>query len=120
LLTSGAHAELPGIPDFYPPPQYDHEYAGKLYISAENPLSTLETACSMKTIGCAHVPYTHGLGANECMILLPKRETMDKMGIDYEALKRHEIAHCNGWRHTNPPTEAAPPPMEPVRKRGKE
>ncbi len=98
--------------DFYPPSHYDHEYAGKLFISAENALPNLALACGLPTLSCTQVPGTHGLASDECLILLPKRDIWDKTGISFEDLKRHEIAHCNGWRHGKIDTGPPPPPME--------
>jgi hypothetical protein len=98
--------------DFYPPSHYDHEYAGKLFISAENDLPVLERACGLKTMGCSQAPGTHGLALDECLILLPKREDLAKTGVSMEDLKRHEIAHCNGWRHGKIEPGPRPPPME--------
>jgi hypothetical protein len=53
--------------------------------------------------GCAAVPgtYSRGVGfmrANECTVLLVKRQLVEQY-FDYEETIRHEVAHCNGWRH---------------------
>jgi hypothetical protein len=94
-----------------PPAEYDHPFRGKLYISAENLPETIITAYGFPAsdvgkrivFGCARPPYWYvaGIGmmkANECTILLAKRELIEQYQ-SYDDTIRHEITHCSGWRH---------------------
>jgi hypothetical protein len=102
---TGAKQQLPILP----PPEYDYPFPGKLYISAENDFAQMIVGCNFPPEttrmihGCAAVPgtYSRGIGfmrANECTILLAKRELVEQY-YDYDETIRHERAHCLGWRH---------------------
>jgi hypothetical protein len=93
-----------------PPPEYDHPYRGKLYISAENDLEAMALACGIPQSNrlvhaCAQVPGWEfgptGMGKlkyGECLILIAKRILVEQH-YDYDMVIRHEQAHCNNWRH---------------------
>lgn len=72
-----------------PPAEYDRPYTGSLEIQYADP-KEVYTKC--KARACAVI------GKDRCRIIFPAdtgllpRKTLDM-------LMRHEIAHCNGWRH---------------------
>lgn len=76
-----------------PPTEYDRPYVGTLDIVYAEP-KEIGTLCGLPGIvkACAMTSPGH------CRIIFPMdtgvypRKTLD-------LLMRHEIAHCNGWRH---------------------
>src|SRR5215475_347839 len=88
-----------------PPPQYDpllHPYTGKLTIRRVDRADTANR-CSRQlrqyssdiAVGCTQLnPYE-----NSCEIWILNDYEINRMGFDYEAVLRHELGHCNGWRH---------------------
>jgi hypothetical protein len=113
--TIGAYAQVPS--NFYPPAEFDRPFAGSLFIAEEQEQEVLLEACSMVGIakyglnGCTHLPNTHGLGPNECVILLAQKSHLNRYGVTQEGVIRHETAHCNGWRHKPRLVPAEAPPM---------
>jgi hypothetical protein len=89
-----------------PPPQYDVPYTGDLQVYVV-PLNEMEFECSSASIEGlkkAYVPPGKRLlgcakpSRDRCSIFLPK---LDK-GISQATQdkgRRHELGHCNGWRH---------------------
>lgn len=78
-----------------PPAQFRHPYAGEL-ISYELPAPEIDAACRALgaggplILGCAR--RFHDL----CVIIVPSAGS----GVSprtHAALRRHELAHCNGW-----------------------
>src|SRR5579872_3649928 len=67
-----------------PPPKYDHPYNGSLVVHT---LSESEAVARCGEIACATPPW-HG---HPCVITLPRNHPALAL------LRRHEIAHCNGW-----------------------
>jgi hypothetical protein len=90
-----------------PPPEFDHPYHGKLYISGENEPTRMAAFCGFPDkefypSGQVRIRMVYGCAqprGNECMIIMPKRKWLEYHGVDYDETLRHEIAHCNGWRH---------------------
>lgn len=80
-----AHAECES-----PPPVYDHAYAGEVVIDDhwDGGISAWDGPCYpfMGVWGCAH------LVGSKCKIDFQK-------GKLSPVCLRHEVAHCNGWRH---------------------
>ena len=87
-----------------PPAEYDKPFVGKVEEFIVNDLDDLETACRQKMIGCAR-----RWSASLCVIYLASDDLIRKHGLPgqtIETLRRHEIAHCNGWNH--PPVPDLP------------
>jgi hypothetical protein len=38
-------------------------------------------------------------GETSCRIVLPGRDLAWRHGYRLPAIRRHEIGHCNGWKH---------------------
>ena len=84
---SGVYMSSPNLP----PAQYDHEYKGPLF-HWDVHIDVIRTMCKGKnTIACAHRKN------GTCVVLMADRlrATPEKRA----AIWRHEMAHCNGWRH---------------------
>jgi hypothetical protein len=96
-------AVMPKAPrrNLAPPAEFDHPYDGNVIISAENTPETILTACGFPAndrriiLGCAIEIGKR----NECNIYLVQRKWIEQSGDDYDEIIRHEIGHCNGWRH---------------------
>lgn len=76
-----------------PPPEYDRPYTGRLEIEYVEPGEAAKL-CDLghRNRACADV------GNGWCRIIFPK-DTGVYSRKTLELLMRHEIAHCNGWRH---------------------
>lgn len=76
-----------------PPPQFDRAYTGPLEIEYVEP-ADVSKICDMgiRVRACAIVSISG------CRIIFP-RDTGVYPRKTLELLMRHEIAHCNGWRH---------------------
>ena len=72
-----------------PPNQYNHAYHGHLVIKEIN-TAAMRAKCGYGVQGC-----TLGARHGSCIVYI------DGMyhNTVRQGLLRHEIAHCNGWRH---------------------
>jgi hypothetical protein len=81
-----------------PPPEYDHPFAGELTVFTARNQDEVRAACPrtqfppMGALGCA--PY---IRPGRCHIVLAPDADIIKVGFPPELVRRHEIAHCNGW-----------------------
>jgi hypothetical protein len=85
-----------------PPAEYDKPFAGKLEEFIINDLEELKSFCGHRWVGCAirHWAPSETVGlALHCSIYLLADEPIRKYGWTIEMIRRHEIAHCNGWVH---------------------
>ena len=82
-----------------PPPKYDKPYEGELEIvffsNSEDikkvcPDLHTETACS-----------SHSDDLKKCRIHIGTEDMIKRIGGAYAFTLRHELAHCNGWKHPN-------------------
>jgi hypothetical protein len=72
-----------------PPARYDHAYKGKMIVRmASTP--EVNRACHGGGACTIALALRHGV----CSIVLPNDQP-----AYFDAYRRHEIAHCNGWRH---------------------
>lgn len=95
LLFTPVAYEKPVIPA-----EYDRPYVGELIVEYVEPDQTA-VKCGQNSIqiglkgyyqACAYATPT------SCRVILPKDTgTYPRAYLDY--LYRHEVAHCNGWRH---------------------
>lgn len=91
-----------------PPPQYDYPYKGILWIERLPDLETLTVKCKkpLMTIGCSAVAGDYSwcrvfIVADDYIAKMPI-QPREAMGLSYESVLRHEIAHCNGWPGDHP------------------
>lgn len=88
--------------DAAPPTTYDHAYAGRLE-EHRGTLAQVEYVChtmegivsAYRALGCAKT-FT-----SSCFIMIPKigGKVTARLQAD---IRRHEIAHCNGWGASHP------------------
>lgn len=80
-----------------PPAIYDHSYDGPV-IETILSLSEIKDFCNAGLDVLACVPFPPNFSGDKCFIYLPK--VSFKVSLqDQMLLRRHEIGHCNGWRH---------------------
>ena len=106
LATGAAHARpqvIAGKPKVVvthfristlPPAKYDVPYEGQLEIFY---YQNLETAgiCDPGALACARPTSDH----KRCVISILSPEAAKRLGINYAFSLRHELGHCNGWKH---------------------
>lgn len=81
-----------------PPKKYDHAFTGTLFVR-DVQFQFIHTVCPPKfgqaVLGCTFRRVT--ARSNTCVVFLVDylKATPKKRSV----VLRHEIAHCNGWRH---------------------
>jgi hypothetical protein len=87
-----------------PPPEYDKPFVGKLTEFIAKDEEEFESFCrGVSRFGCArHWPASES-GPALCDIYLAPDELIRRHWLTTEIVRRHEIAHCNGWHHPAPP-----------------
>jgi hypothetical protein len=102
LLTLALAIATPAAADpvplrLIPPKQYDRPYKGDLQVTVAKSQQHVRELCPgtkfgwIGALGCAHV-----IGNKCCVIMAPDAD-ITKAGFPPDLIKRHEIAHCNGW-----------------------
>jgi hypothetical protein len=115
LLLVGACAHVAQAPNAVtvwrkiepPPPEFSGPFLGKLYIEDQLDAAELSERCGLPVVGCAWVPASHGLRADECTILIAKRYDLDRQAIGSRAELRP--GRPQGSRH---PRDRALPRVE--------
>ena len=95
-MTTAAQAQQPGWLGM-PPDQYDKPYEGRLII---NPVETKEDEQQLReTCRNAEVPLACAVVWSKtlCEIMMMPDEVLRAAGWDPAIVRRHEMAHCNGW-----------------------
>jgi hypothetical protein len=90
LSFSEARAQSPWPQQ--PPAQYNHAYRGHLIVREGTPAQIHQWCHSFFARACAMS------AGNSCTIYLPL-PTPGAAPEILSALRAHEVAHCNGWRH---------------------
>jgi hypothetical protein len=94
-----------------PPAEYDKPFVGKVEELIAKDHEELKVFCrGLPVIGCAIRWPASEYSPAVCLIYLAPDEVIRKYGFTTELIRRHEIAHCNGWRHPPAPT---PPKIDP-------
>src|SRR5262245_19929492 len=88
-----------------PPVQFDHPFIGKLTLTRVKTLAEVRDACPNAvsningvTLGCTYATADQ----SRCRIILIEDSTLLNFGKDPDDVYRHEIGHCNGWKHAKP------------------
>jgi hypothetical protein len=97
LLISTATQAFGQAIDILPPPKFDKPFRGKLEIDRVQTEDDVRGKCMVYfpriLLGCAERE------GNTCYIVLASDELLHSYGLDPKIAMRHEIGHCNGWRH---------------------
>jgi hypothetical protein len=101
LVISAAPAAADPTPlRLIPPEEYDHPYTkGKLIVYVASSPEEVRILCpgapfhsQIGALGCAHPRESFG-----CWVVLAPDAYITSRGFPPELVRRHEIAHCNGW-----------------------
>lgn len=102
LVLSGAAGK--GLNEIPIPWQYDYPYQGELTVVWVPPHKTQEECKKRYSLNVGPLKYIMACAGNndadtsKCTVVLPLNDgTWPEKFHQY--LVRHEIAHCNGWRH---------------------
>jgi hypothetical protein len=87
-----------------PPEKYDFPYDDPLFIQGGYDPDELNQVCPGTgevpgIIGCADSKYRYTEGRTGCLIRLAREDVIISGGLTLNLVIRHEIGHCNGWRH---------------------
>jgi hypothetical protein len=99
---NGRSAERCMLCNIYPPAIYDHAYNGRLSMH-EGTMAQVEYYCHTRqgivseyqALGCS-IPE-----GRSCFIMIPRIGGPISASIQAQ-IRRHEIAHCNGWPANHP------------------
>jgi hypothetical protein len=86
-------------PRLVPPKEFDHPYPapGKVIVVPARDQNHVRELCPKAVfkeaaLGCAHLTSSW-----DCKIVVAADDVIKAAGFPPELVKRHEIAHCNGW-----------------------
>jgi hypothetical protein len=79
------------------PPKYDIPYTGDLEIMFYTYKEDIKELCGISDYACAKVWPDH----KKCIVRILTKDVLEKRGYAYNFALRHELAHCNGWKHPN-------------------
>src|SRR5262249_29811334 len=82
-----------------PPPAYDKPYEGNLEIKLFASFADLQIACKGAAGGEVGACAGWSLDHKTCMISAMSEQLTRQQGRNYAFMLRHELAHCNGWKH---------------------
>jgi hypothetical protein len=99
IAATSAAAEGPRL---VPPPEYDRPFAAKVIVVPARDQDHVRELCPKAkftgaALGCAHLTSSW-----DCRIVLAADSVIKAAGFPPELVKRHEIAHCNGWPADHP------------------
>jgi hypothetical protein len=83
-----------------PPPEFDHLYEGNIRVKRDSAWAAPCRPISLSgRLGCAFPPDKPG---EECFVFVAPREEIEEAGYAENAVWRHLMARCNGWRNRQP------------------
>ncbi len=77
----------------FPPPRFDHPYHGPVIETILTLLEIKKFCRNPDALAC--LPFPPNFKNDKCFIYLPS----DVNKITQNLLRKHEIGHCNGWKH---------------------
>ena len=86
-----------------PPKEFDHEYKEGLVRINRGTERCPKTSAGLSPLGCAGRTLHQETGLEACVIWIADDSVLQKNNVDFKAVLRHEIAHCNGWHHQEIP-----------------
>ena len=96
--------KYPPINDHYilPPAEFDHEYPGKIELTRVDE-EGIKTSCKIDQSGGANTKTacSRRWVNNFCEMWVAYDDILNRYRLSYDAVFRHERAHCNGWHHAN-------------------
>jgi hypothetical protein len=89
-----------------PPPAYDNLSAGRLIENSARNMNERTEFCfphpeADRALGCS-ARFVHSLDGSVRCYLHRSKSYLQRYGTTAEAVRRHEIAHCNGCPGSHP------------------
>jgi len=79
-----------------PPKEFDREYTGELTVKRAD-LAAMREACKgISLTGCTYYRSDH-----VCLVFIANDDILNRNYLSYDAVFRHERAHCLGWHHAD-------------------
>jgi hypothetical protein len=79
-----------------PPDEFDRDYTGEMTIKRGDELD-MKIACKgISMTGC-----TYRWNDERCVVYIANDDVLNKHYLSYDAVFRHERAHCLGWHHAD-------------------
>ena len=109
LLAAGAAAEpidrseLGPVPEeindwvAWPPEEFNRDYTGRLELSRGDDKYVLLHCAGKSELGCAY-----RMTDETCFVWIANSDVLKRHGLSFNAVYRHERAHCLGWHHESP------------------
>jgi hypothetical protein len=84
-----------------PPSEFDREYDGELEIIHKIPEDIYRTCQSAVRNGHRALACSRAFLGNPkaCTIYMMTENELARLGWDYNIVLRHELGHCQGWKH---------------------
>jgi hypothetical protein len=98
LGASAAHADGRNLTmTTLPPPEYDKPYTGELSILRFSTDEEIRRSCKGNGMGIAC--SSRSPDGSQCSVLIAANNILKARHFNYAVALRHELGHCNGWRH---------------------
>jgi hypothetical protein len=81
-----------------PPPEYDYPFKGPVTYTRLKDIAEVNRICNNPQVGLACAIRLDGV----CNIFMVSDDMIRSRRLDPEDVKRHEMAHCNGWAAHHP------------------
>jgi hypothetical protein len=85
-----------------PPPEFDHPYTEGEVIEHRGDLDFIHQMCAHASTNTACLLAVPRNNNGRCEIFIGNDEVLRNAGTTIEAVRSHEIAHCNGWPYHHP------------------
>src|SRR5262245_2668562 len=90
-----------------PPKEYDHPFQGTVVEIIATEIEQMAIACApnplaAKAMGCAAKVDRPEYAYPRCYVFIAPDWYLKKNRVTLDAVRRHEIAHCNGWPQSHP------------------
>jgi len=106
LMALASTGQATSLNVIHPPKRYDHPHPRLVVVEVSGRdvrklCGTLFGRANFDHYGRVHGCASVGDGRKSCVLIMAKRGTLSAR--TYEAVFRHERAHCNGWAESHPP-----------------
>ena len=89
-----------------PPVEYDKPFAGTLIENTARTMQDMADWCALhpprEVLGCAFRFQNSKDEEPRCRIFIAPASELKQRGLTVDAVRRHEIGHCNGWPGSHP------------------
>jgi hypothetical protein len=79
-----------------PPKEFDRDYTGDMTIRRGDELAMRSACLGISLTGC-----TYRWNDERCVVYIANDDVLNKHYLSYDAVFRHERAHCLGWHHAD-------------------